>query len=343
MRQLNRRRFLLIAAGGSASAILGGGIFCASAMSPERHWPVVTRKTFALGTEVSITARHPSQEVAEHAISAAFEELALVERLMSIYRLDSQVSALNRDGRLRQPHPYLVEVLRHAQQVSARSSGTFDVTVQPLWEAFAAAANEQRIPDESEIAAARANVDWTQLTIADDSLRLLKRRMKITLNGIAQGFATDRVLAVLRAGGVEHALINSGELQPLGHSERGDAWRVGIQHPREDDAHIALADLDGRALATSGDYRTRFSGDSRHNHILDPRTGYSPTELCSVSILAPTGMAADALSTACFVLGPDRSLALINTMPGVDAFLVLKDGETIATGAFPLCTEGSAA
>jgi len=339
MQPVNRRRFLIVAAGSMGGALAGG---CQTNWA-SRPGPIVSRKTFALGTEVSITAMHPTAEAAERAITAAFDELALVEQLMSIYRPDSQVSVLNSSGRLVQPHPYFIEVLRHAQHVSERSCGALDVTIQPLWEAFAAAAKAQQIPSESEIALARASVDWTRLVVTDECVRLLKPGMKITLNGIAQGFAADRVLAALRAGGVEHALINAGELAPLGCSPRGDAWRVGIQHPRQNDAHIALADLDGRALATSGDYATRFSADGRHHHILDPRTGYSPTELCSVSILAPTGMAADALSTTCFVLGVERSLALIKAMPGIDAFFVLKDGETIATGGFPLQTEGSAA
>jgi thiamine biosynthesis lipoprotein len=338
MQPVNRRRFLILAAGGIASA--------AGGCQTNQSQPIATavaRKTFALGTEVAITALHSQPEIAERAIAAAFDELALVERLMSIYRPDSQVSVLNSTGHLWQPHPYVVEVLRQAEQLSQQTGGALDVTVQPLWEVFAAAAKEKRIPEERAIAAARAKVDWTKLEIRDNVVRFRQPGMKITLNGIAQGFAADRVQAALRAGGVEHALVNAGELSPLGHSPRGDAWRAGIRHPRKDDAHIALADLDGRALATSGDYATRFSADGRNHHIFDPRTGYSPTELCSVSIVAPTGMEADALSTACFVLGVERSVALIKDMPGVDAFFVLKDGETVATGGFPLASEGSAA
>jgi thiamine biosynthesis lipoprotein len=340
---MNRRRFLLLAAGSAAGLAAAGGAYRSLTRQAVRRGPIVTRKTFALGTEVSITALHPSPTAAARAIATAFDELALVEELLSIYRPDSELSLLNCHGRLAHPHPYLLDVLQHAQRVSQQSGGAFDVTVQPLWDAFAAAAKNQQLPNAGVIAQAKSNVDWTQLEIEKNRIRLLKPSMKVTLNGIAQGFATDRVLAALRAGGVEHALINAGELLPLGRSARGDCWRVGIQHPRQNNAHIALADLDGRALATSGDYATRFSADGRHNHILDPRTGGSPTELSSVSILAPTGMAADALSTACFVLGPERSLALLQTIPAVDAFFVLKDGETIATSGFPLRTEGSPA
>jgi thiamine biosynthesis lipoprotein len=340
MQKSNRRRFLLAVGGSIGTA--GALAMCGS----ERTWTdnkrTVARSRPALGTEVRITAIHRSSDIAEQAIDAAFEELSLVERLMSIYRSDSQISRLNTTGLYVSPHPHLVEVLRHAQHMSALSHGAFDVTVQLLWEIFAAAAKTQQLPNESAVAAARARVDWRQLTVNENRIQLEQPGMKITLNGIAQGFAADRVVATLRAAGIEHALIDAGELQPLGRSSRGKPWRVGIQHPRQPDAYIALADLKGRALATSGDYATPFSRDHRHHHILDPRTGHSPAELASVSIVAPTAMAADALSTASFVLGPERSLEMIANLPDVDAYFVLKDGETLATPGFPLSEQEAA-
>jgi FAD:protein FMN transferase len=157
----------------------------------------------------------------------------------------------------------------------------------------------------------------------------------LTLNGIAQGYAADRAMAALAAHGIEHALIDTGELAGLGRRQ-GSPWRIGIQHPRAADAFIALARLDHRCLATSGDYATAFSPDHRYNHIFDPRSGDSPQELASVSIAAPTAMEADALSTAAFVLGAQGALDLLATMPGVDALLVLKTGGVIKSNGFPL-------
>jgi thiamine biosynthesis lipoprotein len=149
--------------------------------------------------------------------------------------------------------------------------------------------------------------------------------------------------AVLQDRGIEHALVNAGEHAPLGGSARGDDWTVGIQHPRVDDAFVALADLGGRCLATSGDYATSFSADRTRHHIFDPRTGCSPAELASVSVLAPSAMQADALSTSLFVLGPGRGNDLIRQLPDRDAFFVLKDGSTIVTTGFPLVAEGRTA
>jgi thiamine biosynthesis lipoprotein len=159
--------------------------------------------------------------------------------------------------------------------------------------------------------------------------------MELTLNGIAQGFAADRVQAVLKGRGVEHALIDSGELASLGTNQGGRPWTAGIQHPREPDAYVALARLDGRSLATSGDYASRFSPDDRSHHLFDPRTGQSATSLTSVSVAAPTGMLADALSTALFVLGPEQGQKLIAQISGADAFLVTAEGQVTRTPGFP--------
>ena len=338
MRQHSRRRFMLITAEVVGAAATGGAF-----LGGDNRWPVVTRSTKALGSEVSITARHANARAADAAIDAAFAELALVERLMSIYQPESQISLLNRMGRIDHPHPYVTEVLRHAMLVSQQTGGAFDITVQPLWEVFSSAAKEQCIPSGADIAAARAKVNWTNLDLQSDCVRLWRPSTSVTLNGIAKGFATDRVLAMLRDHAIEHALINAGEHAPLGQSAAGDDWTVGIQHPRQADAYVALADLGGRCLATSGDYATAFSSDRRYNHIFDPLTGYSPTELASVSVLAPTAMQADALSTSLFVLGPDKGLELLRRTPNTDAFFVLKDGETIVTLGFPLVEEGRAA
>ncbi|HEX5104587.1 MAG TPA: FAD:protein FMN transferase [Pirellulaceae bacterium] len=338
MQQPNRRRFLVLAAGGLGAAALGGAVWRRISAPLE----TTRRTTFALGTQVSVTARHADPAHANVAIDDALDELAYIEhRLLSIYQPESQISRLNRDGCLCDPSPLVVYVLRHAQALSRQTTGAFDITVQPLWEAFAAAAKRGESPDVSTVAAARRKVDWRQLEISDDRIRFRQPGMKLTLNGIAQGFATDRVLATLRGHGIEHALINVGEHAPLGESAAGDPWTVGIQHPRNEDAYVALTDLDGRCLATSGDYATTFSPDRASNHIFDPRTGYSPTELASVSVLAPSAMQADALSTALFVVGPDRGLELIRRTPNTDAFFVLKNGSAIATPGFPLVEEGS--
>ncbi len=345
MRTANRRRFLYFALGAGAAAGLGvRTMFRGQEQSPlaeldsSRDSLVeFQRSSSALGSEVSITALHHDPEIARQAVDQAFDELELVEELMSIYRPHSQLCELNRAGRLAGPHPYLLEVLRAAQALSRRTDGAFDVTVQPLWQLFAEADREGRLPTAAEITRQRSKVDWKCLKAAPDSVQLRKHGAAVTLNGIAQGFAADRVAAVLRRNGIRHALVNTGEMAAIGGKNASAAWRVGIQHPRRADAFVSLAALKDRCLATSGDYATTFGGDAQFNHIFDPRTGLSPTELASVSVAARTGLEADALSTAAFVLGPEKGFELIRATPGADALMILKNGRTLVSAGFPIC------
>jgi thiamine biosynthesis lipoprotein len=321
--QPSRRRFLALAAGGCGAWLINLG-------RPPSLRRVV-RQSKALGAQVTMTVLHPDEAVGQAALDAAFAELERVESVMSLYRPASQLSRLNRDGVIERPDPFFVEVLRHAAQVSELSGGAFDVTVQPLWTLRAAG----ETPDAAALHSALAFVNWRGLRIAYDRVSLMKPGMAITLNGIAQGFAADAAMRVVRAHGVQHALIDTGEMSAAGRNPEGAVWRIGIQHPRERDAFATLASLDNRCLATSGDYETTFSEDFSRHHIFDPHTGESPGEPASVSVLAPTAMSADALSTTLFVLGVQRGMELLRHYPGTDALMILKDGRRFATSGFP--------
>lgn len=334
---VNRRKFLMTTIGGAATLSIRPFVsnHAIGSGAPESGESKVTRRSWALGSDVTMTVVGAPTERANMALDAAFAELETVEQVMSLYRPDSELCQLNRQRVLTQPHPYLVEVLSASAAVSHVSDGAFDVTVQPLWDLFATAHKQGRVPADDEVAGVRRVVDWRAVEIRDDRIRLHASATAITLNGVAQGFAADRAVAALRRHGIEHALVNTGEVGSLGAKPNGDDWTVGVQHPRQRDAFVALAALNGRSLSTSGDYETTFSDDFAKNHILDPTTGQSPRELSSVSIVAPTAMQADALSTAAMVLGPQRTVALMERLPNVDALLVLKNGRTLRTSGFP--------
>jgi thiamine biosynthesis lipoprotein len=283
---------------------------------------------------MAMTVLHAERAPAEAALDAAFAEIELVEEVMSLYRPESQLCRLNRDGLLDHPHPYLVSVLSGAQRLAERSGGAFDVTVQPLWSLYAAARKAGMSPDPEELAKAKAKVDWRRLEVSARRIRLAPG-MAVTLNGIAQGFASDRALAALKRHGIQHALVDAGEVGSLGEKADGEPWIVGIQHPRLEDAYVEVTPLAGRCLATSGDYATSFSADRSDHHIFDPKTGRSPREFASVSVLAESGLLADGLSTTLFVLGLARGMELVSSVAGADALFVLKDGRTLATPGFP--------
>ena len=333
MQPFGRRRFLCITGLAAAGFSLRSW---RSAIPSEDRLQAVSRTGRALGTNVRMTALHTDSLQAQAALDAAFEELELVESLMSIYRPESSLSRLNQEGVLRNPHPYLVTVLEAARKISRRSDGAFDITVQPLWQLFAQAQEQGALPEPDEVALAQRAVDWRRVEVSTGQVRLHGSGTAITLNGIAQGFAADRASAALHRHGVRHALIDTGELRADGKTTDGDEWLTGIQHPRVEDAYVSIARLSGRCLATSGDYATPFSDNLRHHHLFDPHTGYSPTELASVSVVARTALEADALSTAALVLGTDRGAAFIAATPRADALFVRKDGSVAVTSNFPL-------
>ncbi len=287
-----------------------------------------TRRSHALGAETAITVWHGDSVVAEAGLEEAFAAIDAVEDLMSLYRPPSQLCRLNRQGELADPHPDLVKVLRHAQALSGQTDGAFDITVQPLWAARQGGVSVSEVESEK--------IDWRRLDVWKDRVCFRDAGMAATLNGIAQGFAADRVAETLGRHGICHALIDTGEVASLGQREGQEPWRVGLQHPRQPEAFLGVAGLRDRCLATSGDYATTLDRDFEEHHLIDPKTGRSPQQLSSVSVATTTAMEADALSTAAFVLGLECGLALIEQTPGADALMVRKeDGAVFASKGFP--------
>lgn len=332
---MQRRKFMAAATG-----LLGLSVFCWP------HAPVPGRMErgalaadgrrlyrgadLAFGTTVTIQLLHHDQSAARTALREAFAHAHAIDRLMSVYREDSQVQILNRRGRLDAPHPHLLAVVAEALRLSALTGGAFDITVQPLWHA----SHATQSPDER--AASQALVGWRDVQAGEQAVRLGRPGMAVTLNGIAQGYATDVAMAVLREHGVMDALVDIGEFSAGGRRSAERPWQLGIADPRDTMQNLHAVRLDGRALATSGDYATAFNRDFSRHHIVDPATGESPMELASASVVAPTAMLADGLSTALMVMGSERGMELVARLEGVDALFVRKDGVTRWSAGFPL-------
>ena len=326
---LNRRNFLSLGTG--IAAWLSHGDLSAKEPVDKKFY----RRAKALGTEVKISVFHPDEEIARKGIDSALNKIEHVEQLMSLYRPNSQLSLLNRKGVLRNPHPDLVTVLRKSMGLSKLTEGAFDVTVQPLWNLYAHHAQSGSLPSETEIAKVRRRIGWEHIRIEPEIIYFDRPGMQVTLNGVAQGMAADFAQQALGQRGIEDALIDAGEFNAIGSPMRKDSWHIAVQHPRQA-CHIAKTGLQGRCLSTSGDYATKFSTDYRHHHLLDPRTGLSPLKLSAVSVAAPTALEADVLSTALFVLGPDKAKEMAESMDSVDALFVSKSGEVSVTNGFPL-------
>jgi FAD:protein FMN transferase len=314
---MKRRSFL--------QTVIGlGGMGLSHAQQPVNlQWR--ERTLTGLGTAMAIRVGHADAALAERALDAVRDTIWHVEDQMSLYRPDSAICQLNRTGCLRNPHSDLVRILQIAKMVSARSQGAFDVTVQPLWTAFQTAGSEGRLPTSDDVRHAQNLANWRLLDVTDGAITLGRKGMGITLNGIAQGFAADLVAERLQALGIRHALIDAGEWAALGAPEPHRDWTLGVADPRNARALLARIAMDGRCVATSADNQCSFSPDFQHHHIFDPSTGYSPSGLSCVSVLAPSCVLADALTKVMFVAGFKQSLQLAKVW-GVDVLVVDKKG-----------------
>lgn len=322
-----KRRTFIASAVGSIAGVAG----CAWPHGAKLH----TGAALAFGTTISISVVHTDAELAARAISDGLRAAQEVDSLMNIYRPESQVYQLNRDGYLNQPDQRLLQVLRQGVQLSQLTQGAFDITVQPLWLLYSQAAAKGSLPDVAAIGRARALVNWREMEIGPDQVRLRRNGMALTLNGLAQGYAADQALAAVQKHGIRDALLDTGEFIARGQRSQQRPWMLGVRDPRDEHRLATTLRAQGCSVATSGDYACRFTPDYRHHHIFDPALGDSPPELASVTVLAPNAMLADGLSTAFMVMGWERSQALAARMPAVDLLVIDKQGHSRCSAGFP--------
>jgi FAD:protein FMN transferase len=292
------------------------------------HWKDITFT--GLGTVMSIRAAHTSVEALQLALQRARQVIAQVEDDMSLFRANSALSQLNRHGVLRKPPAQLLHVLQLSQRVAQQSQGAFDVTVQPLWQLYAQAQKDGRLPTSQQVEQAQRLVGWRYLDVASTQITLRHSGMGVSLNGVAQGYAADLVKASLKHDGVLHALINTGEWSALGLADGQRPWMLGIAHPRggshPSEPWLARVAMRGLSMATSADDQCTFSDDRVHHHIFNPHTGYSPQDIASVTVAAPDCAMADALTKVLFVAGYAEALHVAKAW-GVPALVVNKTGE----------------
>jgi thiamine biosynthesis lipoprotein len=292
------------------------------------HWQSTTFT--GLGTTLSIRAAHEDAQVVARALALARGAVARVEDQMSLFRSNSALQQLNRDSVMRNPPADLLRVLEISQRMSAQSKGAFDITVQPLWALYAEAHKRGRLPTASEVQSARARVGWQHVHVSRERISFAKPGMRVTLNGIAQGYASDLVRGQLQQAGIAHALINTGEWSSIGQAEGGRDWTLGIADPHQADRLMTRVRMRGGCVATSADDQCSFSADRVHHHILNPETGYSPRDISSVTVIAKTCIEADALTKVLFVAGYESALHTARAHQ-VEALIVHKNSQWQAT------------
>ena len=315
-----RRRFLAIAA--AAAGLPIAAVRAGAGTAHLHRWSGI-----ALGAAAEIVLHDPDAASARRLIARCVAEIDRLEDVFSLYRSESAISRLNRDGRLAAPPLELVALLAEARTYAERTEGAFDVTVQPLWRLYAAhfarPGADPRGPGEAEHAKAQALVDYRAVEVEPAGVRFDRPGLAVTLNGIAQGYITDRVAALLQDAGMGDVLLDIGEVRALGRHPDGRPWHVGLRHAAEPETVARTVTLTDRAVATSAGIASPFDASGRHHHLFDPATGRPAPGAGQVSVIAPRTTMADALSTALAVSSPACALTYAARFPEIE---VLTDG-----------------
>ncbi|TQF39382.1 thiamine biosynthesis protein ApbE [Bradyrhizobium sp. UNPF46] len=311
-RTLTRRRFIRISAAAAGLGVLSPGYPVRAEIAP------ATWRGTMLGAVATMEIHDEDRSRAERLIALACAEARRLERLFSLYLDDSALVALNRTGILLDPAVEMVDLLSASQRYSTLTGGLFDVTVQPLWQLyaghFARDDADPAGPAAAAIEAARARVGSSRLSISRDRI-VMPKGMAVTLNGIAQGYVTDKVVELLRAHGISHSLVDMGEARAIGSRPDGRPWDVGIADPDLVGRTKAVLPIIDRAVSTSGGYGCQFDPAARFNHLFDPRSGLCAQRYRSVTTVSRCATAADALSTAFSLMPEDQIRSLL---PGAD-------------------------
>jgi len=290
---------------------------------------------YLMGTSMQVAAFGGDTAVRRAAIEEAFGALHEVDRLMSNYRSDSELSHVNASaarGPVAVSAP-LLSVLEAARRVSVDSRGAFDVTVGPLVKAWGFFDKKPHVPTAAELAAVRPLVDYRNILVdpRERTVRFTRRGVEIDLGGIAKGFAVELAANVLRRHGLSGFVDAGGNQYMLGAQPGKRVWTVGIKDPMHGSQLLGEVDVREGAVSTSADSSNFLvAGDRRYGHILDPRSLQPSTAALSVTILSMDATLGDAMSKAAFILGPKDGLALIESYPQMSGVIAYRtaDGST---------------
>ncbi|MEA3561032.1 MAG: FAD:protein FMN transferase [Candidatus Omnitrophota bacterium] len=298
-----------------------------------------TRVLMGTLVEISVADKDKPTGQIKEAVDKAFSQMEAVDKVMSIYRADSQLSEVNlNEGQMIAVSDELLTVIKRSVYVSRLSEGAFDVTAGPvieLW-GFGGGERTKNLPSLKEINQALSAVGC-QNVIIDEQKREIgfaKKGMRIDLGAVAKGYAVDKAVEALKEKGIKNALVNAGgDIYCLGLNAENAPWVIGIKDPRNSSGVVTTLKLTNRACATSGDYENFFlKNRKRFSHLIDPRTGRPvQNKIVSVTVLAPDCFQADALATAVFILGKEKGLNLINSLAKTEAIIISQEGGRLKT------------
>ncbi len=305
---MNRRRAITV----FGAAAFGSLTACKSKPSPIER----TFSSIAFGTGIHFEAHGISATIFDKAVAQCSLRIREIESLFSLYDQDSAISRLNRDGKLENPQPEFLKLVRIALDYSEKTGGIFDITVQPLWnnrQEWKEASFDQRKAIQASWQKALTLVDFRKVIADEKIISFAKPGMAITLNGIVQGYATSEIAAILKEHGIDNALVDIGEYTTLGTAADGKFWTVELAANGE---KISLPP--GRALAVSAGGGHTFDSEGRYHHIFKPSDGTNPRPKSTIIVTAPTATEADALSTTFTVASGAERKEILRNFPHAD-------------------------
>ena len=283
-----------------------------------------------MGTEVSVHAWHDDEASARNAVEAVFAEIERINRLMSTYLDDSRISSINRDAANApvEAGEELYALIRRSIDMSVLTRGAFDITYDSVGQHYDFRAGVR--PDEETITDELPKIDYRLIETypAEHAIGFAREGVRINLGGIAKGYAVERGVRVLREYGIRNAIVTAGGDSRLLGDRLGEPWVVGVRDPRQDGEVAVRIPLEDEAVSTSGDYERYFDEDGiRYHHIITPDTGKPADGVHSATIVGPDAVMTDALSTSVFIMGVDRGLRLIATLPDYEGIVIDASGQ----------------
>jgi len=313
---IDRRKAIALCAAMGGAALVPVGAMPRPGAEPLVEWTGVM-----LGAVATLRLSHPDRRAGEELLRRAVAEARRLEAIFSIYRDNTALSELNRHGVLVAPPAEFVQLLTLCDDIWRTTDGAFDPTVQPLWRCyadhFAIADADPTGPSPEALAAAVKLVGWSNVSFNRDRIVLAQRGMGLTLNGIAQGYITDRVVHLLRQEGIASSLVDMGEIRTLGHRPDGGAWQVAVEAAKPS----RTFDLVDMAVATTGANGFQFNADGRCNHLFNPVTGHCAKPATSLSVVTSTAALADGLSTAFALMEEGMRQRVLARLPGTQLYV----------------------
>lgn len=276
---------------------------------------------------------HRNSALAGRVMEETFRLFRRYEKSLNFYDPSSELSLLNASpGEERKVSEELYGILKDCCEVGERSGGAYDITIGPVVRLWDFGAEKPRVPSREAIEALLPRVDFRAISLSEGAVSI-RPGTSVDLSGAVKGFAADAGQRLFRKRGIESGMVDAGRnIYLLGRNLEGSPWRIGVAHPRKPDTLFAILHLSDEAVATSGDYERYFFENGVHyHHLLDPRTGYPTCECVSVTVVSKSAALTDMLSTAAFVLGPEKGKKLLAEME-CDGLFVTRKGIEMTPG-----------